>query len=292
MTDALPSISVIVPTYNRPGPLRSALDALAALDYPHRQLEVIIVDDGSSEPLGDLVGPFQEMAPIQLLRQANAGPAAARNAGAGLATGTLLAFTDDDCRPAPDWLRALAEAHTHQPDALLGGQTLNALPDNAFSTASQLLIDYLYEYFTPESGHIPLVASNNLALPAEGFHALGGFDEGFPLAAGEDRDLCARWHEAGHPFAHVPDATVHHAHALTLKSFWRQHANYGRGARHYHHRRPDQTGLNPEPLTFYTDLIRYPLQRMDGVHAWPLVGLMAVSQIANAVGYATSVRPT
>ncbi|GAB5536312.1 MAG: hypothetical protein Rubg2KO_25610 [Rubricoccaceae bacterium] len=285
------SISVIVPTYNRPGPLRAALTALAALDYPRDQHEVIVVDDGSSEPLEDLVAPFQETAPIRLLRQDNAGPAAARNAGAELATGTLLAFTDDDCSPTPGWLHALAEAHRRQPECLLGGQTLNALPDNVFSTASQLLIDYLYEYFAPQSGHAPLIASNNLALPAEDFRALGGFDEAFPLAAGEDRDLCARWHESGRLFAHVPEATLHHAHALTLRSFWRQHANYGRGARHYHHLRPHQTGLDPEPLAFYTDLIRYPLRRARGPRAWSLVGLMAVSQIANALGYATTTRP-
>ena len=284
------SISLIVPTYNRPGPLRDTLTALVALDYPHDQLEVILVDDGSSRPLDDIVAPFQEQAPIRLLRQANAGPAAARNAGAERATGTLLVFTDDDCRPTPSWLHGLADAHRRQPDALLGGLTLNALPNNPFSTASQLLIDYLYEYFAPESDRPPLVASNNLALPADGFRALGGFDEDFPLAAGEDRDLCARWHEAGRPFAHAPDAILHHAHALTLKSFWRQHANYGRGARHYHSLRPTQTGLDPEPLAFYTNLIRYPLRRVSGPRAWPLVGLMAVSQLANALGYARAAR--
>ncbi|MEO0556892.1 MAG: glycosyltransferase [Bacteroidota bacterium] len=292
MSDSHLVISVVVPTYNRPGPLRATLTALAALDYPQDLHEVIIVDDGSAEPLDDLVAPFQDLAPIRLIRQVNAGPAAARNRGAELAIGSLLAFTDDDCLPTPGWLHALADAHRRQPDCLLGGQTLNALPDNVFSTASQLLIDYLYDYFAPQSGHAPLVASNNLAMPAEGFRALGGFDETFPLAAGEDRDLCARWHESGRPFAHVSEAILHHAHALTLRSFWRQHANYGRGARHYHHLRPHQTGLEPEPLSFYTDLIRYPFRRAEGARAWPLVGLMAMSQIANVVGYATTSRST
>lgn len=286
----LPSVSVIVPTYNRPGPLHAALTALVALDYPHDQLEIIVVDDGSSTPLDAVVAPFLDQAPIRLVRQANAGPAAARNAGAELARGTLLAFTDDDCRPASGWVRELADAHRRHPDCLLGGQTLNALPQNTFSTASQLLIDYLYEYFAPESDRAPLIASNNLAMAAEGFRALGGFDEAFPLAAGEDRDFCARWHEAGRPFAHVPAAIVYHAHALTLKSFWRQHANYGRGARHYHHRRPTPRGLDPEPLSFYTNLVRYPLRRARGARAWSLVGLMAMSQVANALGYVTAPR--
>ncbi|WP_412069232.1 glycosyltransferase [Rubrivirga sp. IMCC43871] len=287
-----PSVSIIVPTYDRPARLAACLAALARQEPPGGGLEVIVVDDGSPSPAAVVAAPFERQLNLRLLRQPNAGPAAARNAGAAWAAGALLVFTDDDCQPEPGWARTLADAHALAPDHLLGGRTLNALPDNAFSSASQLLIDYLYEYFGPESGRVPLVASNNLALPADAFRALGGFDETFPLAAGEDRDLCARWHEAGRPFGHVPDAVVLHAHALGLRSFWRQHVGYGRGARYYHHLRPDSAGPDPEPLAFYTDLVRYPLRHAAGARAWRLVALMAVSQVANALGYATTTRPS
>ena len=280
-----PAASVVVPTYGRPERLAACLEALAAQEPPPGGFEVVVVDDGSPVPAEAVARPFASRLALTVVRQGNAGPAAARNAGAAAAAGALLAFTDDDCAPAPGWLQALAEAARQNPGALLAGRTVNALPGNPYATASQLLIDYLYEYFAPESGRVPLVASNNLAVPAGAFAAMGGFDAGFPLAAGEDRDLCARWHEAGRPFATVPDAVVAHAHDLTAGGFVRQHLAYGRGAYRYHVRRPSG-GLRPEPLAFYTGLVSFPLGQARGVRPLALAGLLAVSQIANVAGYA------
>lgn len=135
-----PLFSVIVPTYNRPALLRNCLEALAALDYPAER---------------------------------NVGPGAARNTGAEQARGEYLAFTDDDCRPAPDWLRSLAAAHAERPSHLLGGQTLNGLPENPYSTASQSLQSWLYDYCESRVSPLRFFASNNLGLPREAFLALG-----------------------------------------------------------------------------------------------------------------------
>ena len=77
---------------------------MTRLGYPQDRFEVIVVDDGSEPPMDSVVSFFRDRLELVLLSQANSGPAAARNTGAAQAKGKFLAFTDDDCTPAPDWL--------------------------------------------------------------------------------------------------------------------------------------------------------------------------------------------
>jgi hypothetical protein len=118
-------------------------------------------------------------ASFTLVRQENGGPASARNTGARLAQGSLLVFTDDDCEPDEDWLTRVAAANRRAPEAALGGRCINGLADNSYSTASQMLIDYLYAYdgCGPEGARF--FTSNNFAVPAASFAALGGSIHGF-----------------------------------------------------------------------------------------------------------------
>ncbi|MFQ4136062.1 glycosyltransferase family 2 protein [Nodosilinea sp. PGN35] len=278
--------SVVIPTYNRPERLASCLLSLTRLSYPRDGFEVIVVDDGSAQPLAATVEPFEAVLNLTLLRQVNSGPAKARNAGAARAQGQYLVFTDDDCQPHPSWLNALAAQLDQQPLALVGGHTLNALPDNVFSTASQLLIDYLYDYYN--SRRAPsFFASNNFAMAAEQFRQLGGFDTSFPLAAGEDREFCDRWLQHGFPMAYAPEARVDHSHHLSLRRFWRQHFNYGRGAYCFHRVRSRRAAaqVKVEPLEFYWQLLTYPLVRRFQVQGMLLSGLLLMSQVANVVGF-------
>jgi glycosyltransferase involved in cell wall biosynthesis len=282
-----PKFSIVVPTYNRSESLRRCLQSLAQLDYPRDAFEVVVVDDGSQQQLDDVVADFDQAIAVQLIRQANAGPASARNAGAFAARGIYLAFTDDDCQPASDWLMALDAAVAETPQALIGGHTINALPNNLYSTASQLLIDYIYEYFNQAKGEATFFASNNFAAPNDLFCELGGFDQQFPLAAGEDREFCDRWLFSQHPLVYAPAMRIDHAHSLTFKSFWRQHFNYGRGAFYFHQVRSRRQAqpLSVEPITFYLELLAYPLRRQSGGRSLALSGLFLLSQVANVVGF-------
>src|SRR5205807_1739071 len=81
----------------------------AALAYAGESYGGVVGDGGGRSPLEDVVEPRRERMGVQLVAQARAGPGAARNAGVARAGGELIAFTDDDCRPRPDWLRRLAE---------------------------------------------------------------------------------------------------------------------------------------------------------------------------------------
>lgn len=223
MVQEQPFFSVIIPTFNRLEQLDICLQSFKILDYPRDRFEVIVVDDGSEMPIEPVVAPFRAQFALTLFTQPNAGPARARNTGAARARGKFLVFTDDDCAPVSDWLKTLTARFAKAPDCLIGGRTLNALPSNLYSTASQVLIDYLYMYYNIRSSRSSFFASNNLALPADRFHALGGFDTTFPLAAGEDREFCDRWLHHGYEMIYAPEALVYYAHKLTLPKFWRQH---------------------------------------------------------------------
>jgi GT2 family glycosyltransferase len=282
-----PFFSIVIPTYSRPERLATCLESITQLDYPRDRFEVVVVDDGSEPPLNSIVAPFQNQLNLTLLRQANAGPATARNTGAAQARGKYLVFTDDDCVPLPDWLQALEAHFATVPDCAIGGRTLNALSDNLYSTASQLLIDYLYEYYNADPKQARFFASNNFALPADYFRSIGSFDTSFPLAAGEDRELCDRLLHNNYRLMYVPEAQIYHAHHLSLRHFWRQHFNYGRGAFHFHRVRSqrDREPIKVEPWTFYFNLLTYPFSQKSR-HPWILISaLFFISQVANIAGF-------
>lgn len=287
MSRALPFFSIIVPTYARPKQLTRCLRSLVSLHYPLDRFEVIVVDDGSEFPARSVVGLSYGELDLTWCRQARAGPAAARNAGAARAKGQYLAFTDDDCMPARDWLQKLAKRLAETPSSAIGGRTVNALPENRYSIASQMLISYLYEYYNADAYQARFLASNNLALPADRFRAIGGFDTAYTRSAAEDREFCDRWRFYGYPMIYAPEALVYHAHELILGSFWGQHFNYGRGA--YRFRKAHtQRGLGPveiEPLQFYLDLLRYPFFCTRGRRSFELMILIFLSQVANATGF-------
>ena len=289
MNSKNPNFSVVIPTYNRPQRLKECLDSLVQLDYLLDDVEVIIVDDGSDSPLEDIFEPYTKHGSFRLIRQANAGPASARNAGAAAARGKYLVFTDDDCRPEADWLNALAQQLEKTPHALIGGYTINDLPHNYFSSASQMLIDYLYGYFNKTKEKRKFFASNNFAVPRNLFLQSQGFDVNFPLAAGEDREFCDRWQHLGHDLVFAPTMRIRHAHFLTLKTFWKQHFNYGRGAFYFHQVRSQRQrqSLQVEPIGFYWQLLAYPFRQGQGQGAQSLAisGLLLISQIANATGF-------
>jgi GT2 family glycosyltransferase len=282
--ERLPFCSIVVPTRGRPEQLRECLDALAALDYPADLYEVVVVDDGGDSPLEAAVGPFRDRIPLSLLRREHGGPAAARNAGAARARGSLLAFTDDDCRPSPQWLRRLAEHHVLEPDVALGGHTVNALHRNPFSAASQLIINAGYGWNNYDPRNARFFTTNNLAVPASAFRELGGLDVRFRTS--EDRDFCDRWVASGRRMHYVADALVHHAHALTLRGFCRQHFSYGRGAFRFHseHLRREHRRVPLEPR-FYLGVHATAWRGRPIAEALELQAILALWHVINAAGF-------
>lgn len=288
MTPNAPDYSIIIPTYKRREQLSRCLRAISALDFPRNRFELLVVDDGSNDPPADLIGELDQSLDAQLLRARHGGPASARNTGAHRARGRFLVFTDDDCAPHSDWLTAIDRWMKGTDGSLaIGGQTLNLLADNVYASASQSIVDFLYEYFGGHSEARRFFTSNNLVVPRDEFMEVGGFDENFELAAGEDRDLCERWRESGRELKYAQDVLVDHAHRLTFTRFNRQHFNYGRGAFDLHRSRARRGdgALKVEPVPFYYGLVTYPLRHHNGGRAVPLAALHLWSQVAYVSGY-------
>ena len=239
MASRRPFFSVIIPTYSHPAELPGCLEALARQRFPIDSFEVIVVDDGSASPPAAIVQGFAKRLAIWLVTPRHGGPAAARNHGARQAAGRFFAFTDDDCRPAPEWLSALAERFASAPEHIIGGRTINALVENPYAATSQLILDVVYDHFNGAGpGEAQFLACNNLALPAETFALIGGFDASFTTS--EDRELCDRWLHSGRRITYAPEAVVFHANPLDVRQLWRQHFGYGRGAWRFHRLRARQ----------------------------------------------------
>lgn len=223
-----PRVSVVIPTYRRPQALQACLQALDRQTYTGGW-ELIVVDDGSPTPVSiNSTGRH----PCTVIRQANAGPSAARNRGVQAARGEWIACTDDDCLPESTWLETLMRTAAQHPDALIGGTTVNGLVNDPYAATSQLIVDLVYEHFNANANNAYFFASNNILCRRDQFLKINGFDESFEIAS-EDRDFCDRWRMQDWPLVWQPEAKIEHRHAQSLSKFIHLHFRYGRGAYRY-----------------------------------------------------------
>jgi len=229
MPEAVPTFSVVIPTLNRPESLARCLESLRALDYPSGRWDLTVVNDGGPEPFAQLPEELRSALPLRTHSIEHRGAAGARNAGARLATGEILAFLDDDCQPEPDWLGQFATGFADGRWDALGGRSINPAPENLAMGCWHTLIDFLYSYLIDDSGNALLLVSNNVAYRRSTFEQLGGFDESFQWV--EDWDLSIRLLLNGFRQAHFPHARVrHYSVQATAWGYLRQQFNYGRGA--------------------------------------------------------------
>jgi GT2 family glycosyltransferase len=213
--------SVIVCTRNGAARIGACLEALEKQSLPAQ--EVIVVDDGSTDGSGDLV--TSRFPGVRLLRLVAGGLSAARNAGAELATGEILAFTDDDCEPDRDWLAGLALAFEKGCDAA-GGPNLpppprvaaEAIVAAAPGAPSHVMLDDV------EAEHLP---GCNLAVRRSSYFAAGGFDPVF-TTAGDDVDFCWRLRDHGFRMGFAPTAFVWHHRRPSLRGYLKQQIGYGK----------------------------------------------------------------
>ena len=265
-------VSIVVPTRDRPRSLERCLEAVAGQSGVS-SLEIIVVDDGTKD--GDAVArAVARHGGARLVRLEGRGPAAARNAGVGVAQHPVVCFTDDDCEPSPDWASRLAGALQAGVHAA-GGSTINVRPDSPFALASGAISQALRQSEPGLHPHAAFASTANLAVLLEVARTVV-FDESFSFAS-EDRDWCVRLTAAGYELASVPEAVVVHHRNDGLTDFWRRYVRYGEGS--YRFRQIHSDG-RPARSGFYAGLVREGFER--GVAAGTLV---CVSQIATAVGY-------
>jgi glycosyltransferase involved in cell wall biosynthesis len=205
-SDPEPLVSVVVSTYNRPARLAALLAGLRAQTLGADRFEVVVVDNGSAPGTWEVLEREVAAGGLRLwtLRHARTlGPAGGRNSGWRAARGALIAFTDDDCVPEPDWLAAGLSASRRHPGAIVQGRTE---PES-----SQAGVGLLTHTVTIRSLG-PQYETCNIFYPRAALEELGGFDEGFGLLpGGEDTDLAWRAIESGRRTEFADDAIVRHA---------------------------------------------------------------------------------
>ncbi len=279
--------SIIIPTFNRRERLLRCLKAISRLEFPEDRFEVIIANDGGDIDEEELLASINNKVAISIVDQDHLGPAAARNQGALKAEGKYLVFIDDDCKPDSKWLSRLEGRFALAREGVIYGRVINGLPDNIYSTASQMLTSFLSEYHNTDPQKARFFTSNNLAISSDIFRKTSGFDEAFQDAGGEDRELCDRLVYEGLKIIYDPEVKVYHEHFLSLGSFLRQHYRYGFSALQFRKSRADrlQTEVAVEPCKFYQGMLKYPFKRDATVRAVVLMFLISLSQAINYYGF-------
>jgi len=226
-------LSVIIPTFNRPDLLSVCLESFIDLDYPDKDWELILVNDGGDRSFSTITTDILDQLPLTLIDIEHGGPAKARNAGAEIAQGEFLVFTDDDCRVDKNWLRAFEGCFANSTFVALGGKILNSHPGSVPAKTWSRYMDYLREEVMQDSeGNLLLLLGNNLAYRRKIFQEIGGFNEEFPFAAAEDSELGIRLVGTGYRQTFCPEAIIWHDHPITYGGYLRQQFRYGRG-NHY-----------------------------------------------------------
>ena len=197
-------VAVVVPTFNRPEFLDRCLAGLVAQAFDPSAYEIVIADDAASESTRRQVeewrsrflptGPVIHYVPVRDLQ----GPAAARNAGWRFARGRVIAFTDDDCIPEPEWLAAGARA-IREGATGVSGRIVVPLPEEPTDYERNAAGLEIAEFVTANCFYL-----------RSALEAVGGFDERFAMAWREDSDLWLTFLEHGETLVSVEDAVVIH----------------------------------------------------------------------------------
>ena len=202
-------LSVIIPTCHRADLLARCLELLQAerQGFDAALYEIIVTDDSRNDVSKHMVAA--RFPSVKWIAGPRRGPAANRNHGAHGATGDWLAFVDDDCEPDARWLKSLADAVAPGDADVIEGKTV--CPDKKD--------DPFQEQVENLNGGV--FWSCNLAMRREVFERMGGFDEDFAEAGGEDMELAWRIRQRGLLARFVPEALVAHpARRLTWRKLW------------------------------------------------------------------------
>lgn len=223
-----PKYSVIVPVYNRPEEVNELLHSLTLQQY--RNFEVIIVEDGSTNPCRDIVDNYRDKLQLEYIFKQNSGPGLSRNVGYAQAKGDYFVVFDSDCIIPPDYFKIVDDELSRQPFDAWGG------PDRA------------HENFTPLQRAMAFTMSS--VLTTGGIrgkkNSVGSFQprsfnmgisrnvydktQGFSFSRlAEDIELSIRMRKLGFNVVLLAEAFVYHKRRTTLRQFYHQVSSFGKG---------------------------------------------------------------
>lgn len=211
-------VSVIIPTYNRRQLLGQVLDSLCELIIEFNIMEVIIVDDGSTDGTDQMLSHRQDPFELRLISHTQSqGPAKARNHGAREARGELLAFLDSDIVVDKNWWQAAASHFDDLNVAAVEGATIPFKKTIAATPFTHVVANLTGGQFL----------TCNIIYRKDKFWEAGGFDERFEKADREDSDLAFSILEKGYQIKYEPQAMVRHPIVYAGKKIHFKKATYG-----------------------------------------------------------------
>ena len=259
-----PCVSIVIPSYNRAKELERCLYSLFSLDYPASCLEIIVVDDASTDETGSMLQHLaQEVATheqeLHVIRhEKQRGVGISRNTGAEAAQYGLVAYLDSDCVASPGWLRELVPTFQNTRIAAVGGM-IRAYDRNTLLGSYEDVCSSLYMGERTQQvslkGPLTYLPTANLVVRRTIWQELAGYA---PMTFGEDVDFCRRLLLSGASIMHIAQGVVYHDYRTKLEDFLRIHVVYASTEAALLKRHPAERRilfLPPEQAIFATVLI-------------------------------------
>ena len=230
------SVTIVIPTYNRGKDILDTINRiwasnLSSIDF----LEVIVVDDGSSEPVEPFLASSeipQNNVSLRCIRQENSGVGAARNRGFREATGDIILFIDDDILVSPELIRQHVEAHREHPNSVICGFAPFISCDTPSLTRfADKITDYVFsDGLRKEFVKGEIVISGQLSIERQMFSGQDYFyRDDLTTPAAEEIELSYRLYQQKISILHAKHIVAIHNHHLTYSWLCRQQYKYGIG---------------------------------------------------------------
>ncbi|MFC6998576.1 glycosyltransferase family 2 protein [Rufibacter roseus] len=216
-------LSIVIPTYNRGGKIKTTLDSLKNQTFA--DFEVIVVNDGSTDDTREVLEDFRKeySYPIQLIHQENLGRSGARNSGFAAATAPVVVSFDDDMRLEPQCLEEHHKHHQALPGTILVGEVKED-PSLAETDIQKFLahvrvgwLKVLHEAEMPLTRESIYITSANFSISKVDFDRIGGFDP--QLRAVVDYDLAMRATVLGIPIYYNKNAFAWHDDFISCRPY-------------------------------------------------------------------------
>lgn len=266
--------SIIVPVYNRPDEVDELLASL--LHQEEKDFEVIVVEDGSQVPCGDVCQRYAGQMELRYYEKPNSGPGQSRNYGAERAKGEYLLILDSDVVVPPGYLKAISEELERQPADAFGGPDCS---HPSFTDIQKAISYSMTSFFTTggiRGGKKKLdkfyPRSFNMGIRRDVYLRLGGFSR---MRFGEDIDFSIRIFQAGCHCRLFPGAWVWHKRRTDFRKFWRQVFNSGIARINLYKKYPDSLKLvHLLPMVFTLGFAALLLLALVLCALWPLLPLL------------------
>lgn len=273
-----PMVSVIVPCFNAARKLPTLLTALKVQTYPSDAYEVIVVDDGST----DATAAVARSHGVRVLSQVNGGSYKARNTGVRQCRGEIIAFTDDDCSPEPDWLSEGVKALQEADADLAGGRMCFD-----FSNPKSVVELYDFNFHLKQEFYIfkmGWAVTANLFVRKHVIEAVDGFNE--MTRSGADRVFGRTATGAGFKLTYAPKAIVRHPTRRTLKALMSKNVRitFGKALVAYEHVHFLPRGFHLFPPGFHTEEVL----SLTGLHRLRFLALYYLVEYTRVLCFAVA----